>query len=469
MRIQRRVCFLGFEQKRILVEKVVGRALIHTSFDGYLLKLNDSLGTTRDAPSVGVNVMRILSLFRRRYAFIQGNFLILLITWILMNFAAPIPQTYASLYFLELGATEFILGVIGFAGALSIALVQFPGGYLADKHGRRKLILTMTFGVAFSFIFYILAPTWHFVVIGAMLQNLCLIYQPALIAMMLDSVTPENRGAGYTLQSVITRLASLPASVIAGFIVLSLGLNIGMRIAYTIVLVAFTVAAILRVKLKETLSNNESSHISLVKALEDYPSAVKESLRVWKKLPATAFYLFIAQAGMFSLNMACYLYFVVYATIHLGIQQFEWAIVMAFMSFSIAIPSILAGLKMDKSDRKFFLVLGFLLYIPAMLLFLNADFNTLLISFFFFGLGQTLQFTSYQSLLGDLTPRDLRGRVVGCSQFFLYITVAVVQLAAGALYTYMSPQLPFLLLAFFAIPFSLLVFFKVSEPKKREI
>jgi len=386
-----------------------------------------------------------------------------------MNFAAAVPQTYASLYFLDLGATEFILGVIGFTGTLSVALVQFPGGYLADKRGRRKLILTMTFGVAFSYIFYILAPTWHFIVVGAIMQNLSLIYQPALIAMMLDSVAPKNRGAGYILQSVITSLASLPASIIAGFIVLSLGLNIGIRIAYTIVLVAFTLAAILRVKLKETLSNNEGSHISLITALKDYPSAVRESLRVWKKLPATTFYLFIAHAGMFSLNMACYLYFVVYATNVLGIQRFEWAIVMAFMAFSIAIPCILAGQKMDKSGRKSILVFGFLLYVPAMLLFLNADFNTLLISFFFFGFGQTLHFASYHSLLGDLTPRDLRGKVVGCSQFFLYITVAVVQLVAGALYTYVSPQLPFLLLAFLAIPFSLLVFFKVSEPKVKEI
>jgi quinol-cytochrome oxidoreductase complex cytochrome b subunit len=38
-------------------------------------------------------------------AFIQGNFLILIITWILMNFTGPIPQkTCSSLYFKGLGA-----------------------------------------------------------------------------------------------------------------------------------------------------------------------------------------------------------------------------------------------------------------------------------------------------------------------------------------------------------------------------
>lgn len=411
-----------------------------------------------------------LSNLRTRYAFVQGNFLLLTVTWILMNFAGPIPQTYASLYFKGLGADDFILSVIGFAGTIAIALVQFPGGYLADKHGRRWLVFTMTFGVAFSYIFYITASTWHFIVIGAVIQSLCLLYQPALFAIMLDSVAPENRGAGYTLQSVITNLASIPASLIAGFLILTFKLDMGMRIAYTIVMVFFLTAAILRVKLKETLPQNGGRvRPNFLNALREYPKAVKEGLHVWKQVPKATFYLFIAIAGMSSLVSACYIYFVVYATEILGLPQFQWALVMAFMSMSIAIPTIIAGQRMDKTGRKHPLILGFLLYIPAMLLFLNANFTTIFIAFFFFGLGRTLQWTSYQSLIGDLTPRDLRGKVVGCSQFFTYISQALTQLVAGALYTYISPQLPFMLLAASAIPFSLLVFFKVFDPKTREI
>lgn len=414
--------------------------------------------------------MGILASLRTQYAFVQGNFLLLTITWILMNFSAPIPQTYASLYFKGLGADDFILSVIGFAGTIAIALVQFPGGYLADKHGRRWLVFTMTFGVALAYIFYIVAPSWHFIIIGIMIQNLCLLYQPALFAIMLDSVAPENRGAGYTLQSVITNLASIPASLIAGFLILTFDLDFGMRIAYTIVMVFFLAASIIRVKLKETLPQNSSTgRPNFINAIKEYPKAVKEGLHVWKQVPKATFYLFIAVAGMSSLVSACYIYFVVYATEILGLQRFQWALVMAFMSISIAIPTIIAGQRMDKTGRKLPLILGFLLYVPAMFLFLNANLTTIFIAFFFFGLGQTLQWTSYQSLLGDLTPRDLRGKVVGCSQFFTYISQALTQLVGGALYTYISPQLPFLLLGICAIPFSLLVFFKVFDPKTKEI
>jgi hypothetical protein len=39
----------------------------------------------------------------------------------------------------------------------------------------------------------------------------------------------------------------------------------------------------------------------------------------------------------------------------------------------------------------------------------------------------------------------------------------------GFLYAFVSPQLPFLLLAAAALPFALLVAFKVSEPAVKEI
>jgi MFS family permease len=75
----------------------------------------------------------------------------------------------------------------------------------------------------------------------------------------------------------------------------------------------------------------------------------------------------------------------------------------------------------------------------------------------------------YSSLLGDLTLKDYRGKVIGCSQFFMYLTQAIAQLLAGALYTYLSPQTPFISLAVGAIPLSMIVLFKVTEPSSKEV
>lgn len=418
----------------------------------------------------GTSTMKPSSNLRDRFTFVRGNFLLLTVTLILMNFAGPIPSTYSSLYFKGLGANDFMLSVIGFVGSLALALVQFPGGYLADKHGRRWLVVTLTYGVALSYVFFVFAPSWQFIVLGTMIANLCLLYQPALFAIMLDSLSSEHRGASFSLQSVITNLVSLPAAIIAGYLILVFNLDLGMRIAYAIALVAYLAAATLRIGLKETLpSNTNVSRRNLLDAVKAYPQSVKESLQVWKRLPESAFYLFLTTAGINSLLAGCSTYFVVYATEILNIGKFQWAIVLAFMSLSVAIPTIIAGLKMDVVGRKRFLVLGFFSYIPAMALFLHANFYMLLASFFFFGLGQMLQTISYQSLLGDLTPRELRGKVVGCIQFFTYLSQALTQLLVGALYAYVSPQLPFILLAVGSVPLSLLVLFKLFEPSAKEL
>jgi hypothetical protein len=49
--------------------------------------------------------------------------------------------------------------------------------------------------------------------------------------------------------------------------------------------------------------------------------------------------------------------------------------------------------------KKRFLILGYLLYIPAMILFVSDDFNMLLVAFFFYGLGNMLQLNSFQVLI----------------------------------------------------------------------
>jgi MFS family permease len=384
--------------------------------------------------------------------------------------AQPIPDTYASLFYLHLGASELLLSVMGFAGSIAVALVQFPGGYLADKHGRRWLIISMTFGIGIGSLFFIFAPSWPFILLGLLIQNICSIYGPALMAMVMDSLPPENRGAGFSFQSVITTLVLLPAPIIAQYLVVTFNFDLGMRVAYSLTAIAYFSIAVLRFKLKETLPPSANvTKPSIRSMLREYPQAVKEGIFVWRKVPKSAFNLFLTVIIVNGLVVSCQTYFVVYATGVLKITLEQWALVVAIRYLSIALPAILAGFSMDTLGRKRFLILGYLLFIPGMLLFVNADFNTLLLAFFFFGLGNLLQLNSYQVLMGDLIPRNLRGTATGCIQFFMFIVQAMLQLLVGFLYVYVSPSLPFLMFACVMIPLSLFVFWRVSEPKEREL
>jgi len=200
--------------------------------------------------------MTFIDTLKREFGFIKGNYAIIVISWILIDFAGELPGTYYALYVLKLGATETILGMIGFSGFLALASMQFPGGYLADKFGRKWLVSSLTFGMAASFILYAVAPSWPFILIGVVLTNLLnSIYQPALMSIVADSLPPENRGMGFGIIMLITSTSTTPGPLVAGLLHNQFGLVDGMRISYGIVVALFLAAAFLRLRLKETITN----------------------------------------------------------------------------------------------------------------------------------------------------------------------------------------------------------------------
>ena len=164
--------------------------------------------------------------------------------------------SFESPFFRELGAPPTVIGLMGSVGAMVLGLVRIPGAYIADKYGRRQIIVTMTFVIAFSFIFYIFAPDWRFVLIGMIISNLALIYQPALDAILADSVPPEKRGMGYAATNVIPNIPAIIAPAIAGFLVENYGIIPGMRIVYIVIFFCMLAAALIRLLfLRETLEH----------------------------------------------------------------------------------------------------------------------------------------------------------------------------------------------------------------------
>ena len=414
--------------------------------------------------------MKIMAKLRDEFSFVRGNYLILVLSWVLMDFASEMPSLYYGPYVIyDLGATAPILGFIGFASVIALAAVQFPGGYLADRYGRRWLISTLTFGVAFSFLFYVFAPSWEWILVGAIIGNLCLLYQPALMAMISDSTPPEKRGMAFSLTTLIGNVATTPAPIVAGIMVTVFTRAIGMRIAYSLVVVLYLSAAILRSKLKETIKTAEK--IKPKDLLASYPQSIKESISVWKKVPRSVYFLFISNLILtFAISLG-QLFFSVYAVEGeksvLNISQIDWALVSSALFIAMILAAIPIGKLIDKIGRKAPLLLSHVVFVPAILLFIYGDLATLFIAMPLLGIGQLLFFSSFASLQTDLVPRENRAKVIGFSQFVSYVLMAFGLLAGGVIYS-ISPQLPFLLMITALPPSFLIVALLVHEPEKRE-
>jgi len=402
---------------------------------------------------------------KREFSFFRGNYAIVVISWILIDFAFELPATYYALYVLELGGTETIVGIIRFSLFLVMASVQYPGGYLADKFGRKWLISSMTFGVAFCYILYAIAPSWHLILIGAVLLGLVSIYDPAVNAIVADSLPPEKRGMGFGIVTLIVGTTSTPGPFVAGILYNQFGLVQGMRISYGIVVGLWLTAAFLRLRLKETIANTRKPG---VKELLSSFVALKESLGIWKKVPPSMFFLLVAFVSFNFGWAAAEPYLVVYAVKELGVPEEAWPLMLTALFVAAIVFAVPAGKAVDKFNRKFPLLASFAIAVIAIWLFVTGDSIRLVLSLIVLGIAMVMARAAYSSLEADLTPKEQRGKVSGFRNLLTYIVMGIGTLTGGVLYEHLSPQLPFFFAAAFFVPSFILTLFKVDDPEKRE-
>jgi len=410
--------------------------------------------------------MKIRELFNSDFTFFTGNYRILVLSWIVMDLAMEMPNPNFQYYVQALGGTGMGVGLIGFANFISMAAVSFPGGYLADKYGRRWIITTMTFGMALSHLILALAPSWEFILFGSIVNSLCLIYQPALFAMFQDSLPPEQRGIGSTITQLINSTFNTPGPLIAGVLLLQFGLVPSMRIIYLLMTSLFLIAAMIRLRLQE--SKEQYTPIRIQSILSSYPQAVRESIQIWKKVPRSMFWLFIGQTfWMFGFALTQVIN-ALYARDILFIPESQWWLVYFPLLITMGIASIPVGRAIDSVGRKKPLYFALIIWSCATLLFINGTFFTVMIAMSLFGLAQLLAMAASTALSADLVGSEHRGRVNGSINFAGYIAMACGMLLGNYLYVNISPPAPFYTMLALIIPIFFIIRTLIQEPVNRQ-
>jgi len=406
----------------------------------------------------------LLSRLRSEFGFIQGNFLIMVLSWIVLDFFSEMPSTYYPLYVKALGGSAATVGLIGSAGMIANALVQIPGGYLADKYGRKWLISTMTFFAGVTRVFYVFAPSWEWIMVGAVIGGFCGIYQPALNAIIADSVPSDRRGVGFSIINLIASASTTPAPLIAGVLYTRMGLIPSVRLAYILVVFGFLMAAALRTRLKETVE--DPARINPREMLGSYPSSLKESVNVWGIVPRGAFILFLVNI-MTSFTVGLFQpVFTIYIIEDLGIGEVAFSYILTTLFVSMIFLALPCGMLIDKIGKKKPLMAVFVIWGMAVPLLIWGDFYRLIVSMSLIGLLQVLINGASSALSADLVPKEHRGKVNGSRGFFSMLAMSVGMLAGGWLYDNVGHQVPFLLQFLLIIPPLLMVYLFIEEPAR---
>src|SRR4029450_306582 len=148
-------------------------------------------------------------------------------------------------YFEALGASTPIVGLYGTAQDFLDAIYQYPGGWIADRLGRRRAFLSFVGVASAGYLVYLLSPSWPFLFIGlALVMAWQSMASPAIFSIIADALPRERRAMGFTLQSILKRLPIVVAPIVGGVLITSFGVLKGIRVALLITL-ALAVVSIL--------------------------------------------------------------------------------------------------------------------------------------------------------------------------------------------------------------------------------
>jgi MFS family permease len=155
-------------------------------------------------------------------------------------------QAYLPAYLTALGASGLVVGLHGSLKDLLDSLYQYPGGWLADRVGRRRALLTFTVIAMAGYAMYAVAAGWPIVfagLFGVMAWKAGAF--PTTFAVIGDSLPPGKRGVAFSIQSILVRVPRVIGAPLGGLLIAGAGIVIGIKVALAITLVlAFAVLGV---------------------------------------------------------------------------------------------------------------------------------------------------------------------------------------------------------------------------------
>jgi MFS family permease len=357
--------------------------------------------------------MSSLSSIRKSLGFMRGNILILTITRVLGQFCRSMVFPYASLFILALGGEPEQIGQINALAPLA-GLFLFPiAGYISDRVGRVKLIGYAGFLSGLILLISVFAPSWHWLVLSALLRGALVLQFPASSAIMADSLTPENRGIGMATMNTFGGLLAIFSPYLAGALLDATGVEWGMRVLYAVMTVFYIVSAAINLRYLRETSTPIETHFGWA----DLPRAFRES---YGGIPALLRRFPRSLRAMTAVLILCFVsnaiagpFWVVYASDHLGLSSERWGLILLVETLLRNVAFMPAGMLVDRYGRTRFMIGALLLALISVPLFAwSQTWGQVLAVRCAVALSVAFFMPACSALLADITPREIRGRVM---------------------------------------------------------
>lgn len=332
-------------------------------------------------------------------------------------------------YLEALGAATPIIGLFGTAQDLLDAVYQYPGGWIADRLGRRSAFLIFLALATAGYLVYLLSPSWPWLFLGlALVMAWQSMGSPAIFAIIGDALPPERRAMGFTLQSILKRLPIVIAPIIGGILIAKLGIFRGVHtgLLITLALAAAAVALLLTVNIR--VQTPELTNI----------------LGVWRSFHSGLKRLLISDIIIRTCEGMTGVLTILYVTNVAGFSLAQYGTFIAIQMVTSILVYIPAGKIADRIGRKPFVIVTFLSFAFFPIAIIIASNLILIILAFVIGGLREIGEPARKAMILDLAKQNVRARSVGLYYLVRSLSITPAAAIGGLLWT-IRPQAPFII------------------------
>lgn len=358
---------------------------------------------------------------------------------VVQNFSLGLTYQYQSVYIAELGASAMELGYVNSVGGLASTLITLPVGWLADRYGIRRVLLTALPLMALGYAVFGVARGWEITMVALVLTSLSTDMVFTVCPMICgNTLASVERATGMQLCDTLSALPRIVAPVVAAFIISRFGgLSVeGIRSLYWLQTAGIVVAAAI---IFLWFRNPEVARRRDRTSIADGVGRIMEEGTMVKR------WLLYQVFGTFPMYMAIYV--PLYAREFKMADQYTLGLMDTGYYMVVVLLAVPSGILADRIGRKRLITMITPLYILGMLLLIIADSRPMLIL-----VGLLSGFNFMAGVTGgaisvELVPRDLLGSWFGLNGLFRGLVNMSSPLLGGLLWNRFGPESVFIFLA----------------------
>jgi len=367
----------------------------------------------------------------------------------------------------NLGATVTIIGFLSAIMSLENMLFQLPGGYLADRYGRKRIIVIGTFLRTFSPIIYFFAPSWEWIVLATIINGTMSLYMPAFNALVADSMPQKRRATGYGAYNTITSLPNIVSPIIGGIVMDRYGYVEGLKTFLLLQIAVSLIVTYIRWRFVRDLSEERRPttrragrpSLNLIK---DYSKNLKVMLVV-SILGSISMRLVMDLGNLYALEV-------------LGLTNTQLGLITTVVGIISTLFALPSGMISDRYGRKKNIMLSRVSNPITMMLIANTTgFNDYALVRCSNGLAMALGGggvaaggPAWNALLADIVHPSKRATVMGTQSTLSSLFGFPAGIIGGWLWQNFSPQVPYYLSGIVGFIAAAVFWLGVTEPTTEE-